>query len=312
LLNTIVQTATSEANMIISNFKRRFHTLICNHPCANVAWIFVLITCIFAAAGCETNPATGKSQLLLVGDDQLETMGAQAAPMLVQEYGGVVQSQTVRQYVNRVGQQVAQQVEPEYSDVDWQFITLESDVINAFALPGGRVFISRGMLENLTSEAQLAAVLGHEIGHVTAKHIDERMSQATAIDAGLGVAGGLTESGLAVEAAKLFGQGYLLKFGRDQELEADRLGLRYMMQAGYDPHAMIDVVNVLIRSSQSGRPPEFLSTHPDPERRLEQVQKLLNQPPFNTVRGNPQYQAYPERYHQNVTRQLGAPSSGMR
>lgn len=261
--------------------------------------ILIAVLLLFTATGCSVNPATGKSQLILVQSSELEAMGAEAAPVLVKEYGGQVPERELRRYVATIGSRLAERVEPEYEEIEWQFITLDSDVINAFALPGGRVFISRGLLERLSSEAEVAAVLGHEIGHVTGRHVDERVSQATAVELGLAGLGQVTESQIASVAGQLFGQGYILKFGRDQELEADRLGLRYMKESGYDPRAMLGVVKVLMESSEGGRPPEFLSTHPNPERRYEQVQKLLATDEFKPSAGD-RLGRYEERFQREA------------
>ncbi len=268
--------------------------------------VVCFLTAVLCLGGCKVNPATGKSQLIMVSAPELEAMGAEASPMLVKEYGGEVGQPQLKQYVTSIGQQLSKHVEPEYADVKWTFTTLDSDVINAFALPGGRVFISRGLIVKLHNEAEIAAVLGHEIGHVTGRHVDERVSRATALELGLQIGGAATQSELAVAAGNLFGQGYLLKFGRDQELEADRLGLRYMMQAGYDPHAMVGVINVLMEASQGSSPPEFLSTHPNPERRMEQVKGLLATPEYQGTAGNPNYKLYEDRFNSNAKPYLKA------
>ncbi|MCA9295703.1 MAG: M48 family metallopeptidase [Phycisphaerales bacterium] len=229
-----------------------------------------------AITGCSINPATGDRQLMLVPDAQVQAMGASAAPQLTQEYGGEVQSPQLRAYVNRVGNALAAQVEPAYQQIDWTFTVLDSDVINAFALPGGRVFISKGLLQRFTNEAQVAGVLGHEIGHVTAKHVNERVSQSMAIELGVAAIGHYSESQLATAAASMFGNGYQLHFGRSQESQSDELGVRYMVRAGYNPRGMLQVLDVLREASEGGqRQPEFLSTHPYPETRLETINGLL-------------------------------------
>lgn len=263
------------------------------------ASLCVFLAVLTVAVGCSVNPATGRRQFTILSQDQLDQMGAQAAPMLVDEYGGEVPHEELSRYVSRIGNRLARQVEPEFEDVNWEFITLDSEVVNAFALPGGRVFVSRGMLEQLQNEAQVAAVLAHEIGHVTAAHVNERISQATALDLALQLGGSLTESELTSAVGQLFGQGYLLKFGRDQELEADTLGLRYMTEAGYDPHAMLGVINVLLEERGGAGQIEFLSTHPNPETRLELVQGLLADE-FAFTRDNPNYQTFEGRFRRQA------------
>ena len=225
--------------------------------------------------GCVVNPATGDRQLILISDDAVAQMGASAAPQLTQEYGGEIQSNQLRAYVDEIGQRVAAEVEPEYDHIDWTFTVLDSEIINAFALPGGRIFISRGLLQRFTNEAQIAGVLGHEIGHVTGKHVNERVSKAAAIELGIGVVGQMSESQLTLAAASMFGNGYQLYFGREQEAQSDILGVRYMVRAGYNPRGMLQVLDVLREASQGNRQPEFLSTHPHPETRLETITNLL-------------------------------------
>jgi beta-barrel assembly-enhancing protease len=173
------------------------------------------------------------------------------------------------------------------------------------------VFISRGLLAHLSNEAEVAAVLGHEIGHVTGRHVDERISRATAVELGLALGGAMTESQVAQMVGGLFGQGYLLSFGREQELEADRLGLRYMTEAGYDPHAMLGVLRVLMESrGPGGGPPEILSTHPNPERRLELVQNLLDQE-YSHTRDNPEFRLFEGRFRQNAAPHVGARTASL-
>lgn len=253
-----------------------------------------------ALSGCSVNPSTGRRQFILVSSDQTAEMGAAAMPELVQEYGGEVSSPSLRSYVRNIGQQLASLTEAEYADVDWEFTVLDSDVVNAFALPGGKVFISEGLLARLGDEAQLAGVLGHEIGHVTARHVDERISQAAALELGISVLGAATESQLAQLGGQLFGQGYLLRFGRSQELEADAQGLKYMTYAGYDPAALLDVMRVLDEAtSGGGQPPEFLSTHPYPETRIEAIQAAL-QHEYRQTQGNSAYQRHADRFRRKA------------
>jgi predicted Zn-dependent protease len=232
-------------------------------------------------SGCTHNPATGRNQFLLLSTEEEIALGTEAQPELIQEYGGQARSPELRTYVSEIGHKLAAHVEPQYADLPWEFTVLESDVINAFALPGGKVFISRGLMDLLSDEAELAGVLGHEIGHVTAQHIDERISQAMVIQGGAVLASEATRGSGGWESVipvvvGLGGQGYLLKFGRDQESEADVQGVKYMSAAGYDPAGMMGVLDVLREASQGNATPEFLSTHPHPETRIETVKSLLS------------------------------------
>ncbi len=232
------------------------------------------------------------------------TLGEESMPQLTAEYGGAYPSPPVREAVARVGRSLAGHTEPDYTSLPWEFTVLDSDVVNAFALPGGKVFISRGLLQRLHDEAEMAGVLGHEIGHVTSQHIDERISQAVLLEFGVALTGSLTKSQLASYGASIVSGGYQLKFSRDQESEADRQGLKYMAAAGYSPQAMLGLLEVLMEASQSSRPPEFLSTHPYPETRIRSIRKLLEGQYKMTV-DNPDYRRFPERYEIEVLANLG-------
>jgi len=250
--------------------------------------------------GCTHNPATGRNQFLLLSTDQEIALGTEAMPGLTAEYGGESKSPELRAYVTEVGNKLAAQVEPQYKDLPWQFTVLESDVINAFALPGGKVFISRGLMDLLSTEAELAGVLGHEVGHVTSQHIDERISQAMVIQ-GIAIgASAATKSSSGWESVipvvvGLGGQGYLLQFGRNQESESDKQGVKYMTAAGYDPIGMMGVLEVLRDASQGNSTPEFLSTHPHPETRLETVSALLAGP-YAYTQNNPDFKQGESEY----------------
>ena len=228
------------------------------------------------ASGCSRNVATGRNQLILVSAAEVSAMGEAAKPVLTKQYGGEVASAELRAYVSKVGRVLVNRIEPEYANIKWEFTTLDSDIINAFALPGGQVFVSRGLIERFTTEAQLAGVLGHEIGHVTARHIDERLSNVAITEFGLGMLGQTSKSDFANLAAKMVTQGTLLKFSRDQEQESDALGIKYMVNARYDPHGMLEVLEILAEASEGSSNLELLSTHPDPKRRIKTVQALLN------------------------------------
>lgn len=233
-------------------------------------------------AGCETNPATGKSQFLINNRDQEIAMGDQAAPQLVNEMGGELNDPQVRAYVIEIGRALAATTEADNPSLPWSFTVVDSDIINAFALPGGRVFISRGLLRRMTNEAQLAGVLGHEIGHVTARHINDRMVNTAIAGIGVSVAGSILTEGvggpvgdIAPKALELGGQTIVLRYGRSQELEADALGMRYMARARYNPMAQRQVMEILAQSMGTEAGSEWFSTHPYPKTRIEQIDRLL-------------------------------------
>ncbi|MEI7658914.1 MAG: M48 family metallopeptidase [Phycisphaerae bacterium] len=232
--------------------------------------------------GCETNPATGKSQFLITNRDQEIAMGDQASPQLINEMGGELNDPQVRAYVVEVGRKLAATTEADNPTLPWSFTVVDSDIINAFALPGGRVFISRGLLRRMTNEAQLAGVLGHEVGHVTARHINDRMVNTAIAGIGVSVAGSILTEGvggpvgdIAPKALELGGQTIVLRYGRRQELEADALGMRYMTRANYNPMAQRQVMEILEQSMGTEAGSEWFSTHPYPKTRIEQIDRLL-------------------------------------
>lgn len=271
------------------------------------------VSILALAVSCTTNEATGKSILNFISVDQEIRLGQEAAPQFLNEYGGSVKNDALVQYVRQLGLKIARS--SERSDLPWEVHVPDSMVLNAFALPGGKVFVTRGMLAKLDNEAQLAGVLGHEVGHVTAQHVNQRMSQAILVQAGaagVGVAGDIADSDLlrVLGAGTSVGGGvYLLKFSRDQESEADMLGVRYMTAHGYNPYGQVQVMKVLSEASQGGAPPEFLSTHPYPETRIERLTALIESK-YPGANDPAKYTFAAERYNKRVTqvlKQLPAP-----
>lgn len=271
-----------------------------------------LVAGVLLASGCQVNPTTGKSQFNILSMQEEIALGEGSKSELTQEYGGAVQNAELQNYVTQIGKALAAQTEGDNPSLPWEFTLLDSDVINAFALPGGKVFMSRGLAEKLTTEAELAAVLGHEVGHVTARHSGQRVSQSMVV-AGLAVGAGLAASGSDSDLVRVGlplivgagGQGYLLKYGRGQELEADALGVRYMVKLGYDPMGARMVQEVLQREAGSGGQPEFLSTHPYPESRIAQVDKLLKGE-YAYTQNNPDFNLHQERYQRQFLSKLAA------
>jgi len=256
-------------------------------------------------AGCSTNPATGRLQWDTMSTDQEIAIGEEAKGELTTEYGGAIEDPALRDYVDQTGRRMTPHTEAFNPDLPWEFTLLDSEVINAFALPGGKVFLSRGLMSQMTNEAQVAGVVGHEIGHVTAQHTDDRISQAMIV-AGLASASGAVAkqsdsdwSQVVPLVVGLGGQGYLLSYGRSQELEADKLGMRYMARAGYDPYGQLQVMQILEESRREAgggaAPPEWLSTHPYPETRIANIRELLASE-FRDTQNNPEYDLHERRF----------------
>ncbi|MBN1205445.1 MAG: M48 family metalloprotease [Myxococcaceae bacterium] len=230
----------------------------------------LLLPLLLPLAACVRNPVTGEKQLSLISTQDEIAIGQQAAKD-VQQSIGLLKDPQAQQYVANVGMPMARK--SERPELPWSFQVVDDPTVNAFALPGGPIFATRGLLTHLNSEAELAAVLGHEIGHVTARHSVSQLSKAQLAQLGLGV-GMIIEpdlakyGGLAMAGLQLL----FLKYGRDAERQSDELGFRYMLEQGYDVREMEDVFRTLDRVGEaggSGRLPSWLSTHPNPEDRLE-------------------------------------------
>lgn len=256
--------------------------------------------------GCKVNPETGGRSLLSLTKDQEIQIGQQAAPQFTAEFGGKVPSEPCQRYVSEIGMAMKNHIDrKDYLDLPWEFTLLDSSVVNAFALPGGKIFFTRGLASQLTNEAQMAGVMGHEIGHVTAEHADQRISQASGATIGLNViavlAGAAGDGGAAqyakasLPALKMGTQLVLLKYGRDEEIEADGLGMRYMVRAGYSPRGQREVMELLGKLSAGSSPPEILSSHPPSEKRIQKIDEALNSEFAHTL-NNPAFKTNVERY----------------
>lgn len=243
----------------------------------NLNMVAALMASALFLASCSTNPATGKRQLALVGEEQEIAMGREAAQQVAQSIG-LYQDQELQAYVSRLGKQLA--ADSERPHLPWSFQVVDDPSVNAFALPGGFIFVTRGLLTHLTSEAELISVLGHEIGHVTGRHSVEQLSKAQIAQIGL-VAGMIVSPELASygELAQTGMSLLFLKYGRDDEREADDLGLRYLVREGYDPREMPQVFETLRRvgekETQGGRVPGWLATHPTPENRIQRIESQV-------------------------------------
>ena len=239
----------------------------------------VLIACLALAMGCAINPATGKRQLMLISESSEINLGRENDEAVVAQMG-IYESPDLEQYIDDLGQELA--AISERPQLPWTFRLVDDPVVNAFALPGGYVYVTRGILAHLDSEAELVSVLGHEIGHVTARHGANQMSKAQLASVGMNV--GMV---LAPEEMGQFGDAFqsgmgllFLKFGRDDERQADDLGLRYMVRTGYDPSEMPGVFDTLDRVSAAQgaqRTPAWMSTHPAPENRSARLHDAIRE-----------------------------------
>jgi len=230
----------------------------------------------------QDNPVTGETQYIGITVDQEIALGLQAAPQMAEEFGGLDPDESAQAVVDQVGNSIVQSSPASQTPYQYEFHLLEDDqTINAFALPGGQIFITRALFDKLQTEGELAGVLGHEIGHVVARHSAEHIAKAQLTEGLTGAAVIATydpdnpASANSAQVAALIGQLINLKFGRDDELESDFLGVCFINDAGYNPEELVRVMQVLAEASQGNAPPEFFSTHPNPENRIQRIQEAI-------------------------------------
>jgi predicted Zn-dependent protease len=229
----------------------------------------------------QVNPVTGEKQHIALSVDQEKALGVASAPEMASQMGGEVSpSDPDAQRVAQVGRRVVERssaARSPYADSFRFHLLSDPETVNAFALPGGQIFITEGLLRRLHTEAQVAGVLGHETGHVVHRHTAEQLAKSQ-LGQLLGAAAGVAAddgSGRTQAVAAMVSQVVQLRYGRQDESEADRYGVDAMAEAGYDPRAMLEVLQILKDASQGPRPPEFLSSHPLPETRIRELEDYL-------------------------------------
>ena len=208
-----------------------------------------------AACARVVNPATGQTEFTAMSPAQEQQIGEEQHPQVLAQFGGAYQDPELQAYVTGIGERLADV--SELPELDFTFTVLNSEVVNAFALPGGYVYVTRGLLALADNEAELAGVMAHEIGHVTARHSAQRHSRGVLAQGGVaigsilaGVLGGSAAADLVQQAGGVGAQAYLAGYSRDQEFQADELGVRYLARAGYDPRAMSSFLDKLARNDQ--------------------------------------------------------------
>jgi beta-barrel assembly-enhancing protease len=242
-------------------------------------WVAAALVGIsFLSYQCSTayNPVTGEEQHIALAPQQEIALGLQAVPEMMAQYGGEHPDAKAQELVDRVGQRILAQ--SDAGKTDWQYdfhLLADTQTINAFALPGGQVFITAALLEKLQTEGQLAGVLGHEVGHVVARHSAQRMAKEQLTQGITGAVLVAAGGGSEAQMAQMIGQMVNMKYGREDELQSDELGVRFMSQAGYDPRAMVGVQEILSSQSQGEAPPEFMSTHPSAPNRIQVIEAAI-------------------------------------
>jgi predicted Zn-dependent protease len=233
----------------------------------------------------DVNEVTGETERVALADEADEIqLGLQAAPEMVDMHGGPSRNMADQQLVQTIGERLLNALDDDlraknrrnpYRDAFRFTLLADPQTVNAFALPGGPVFITQALFDRLSTEGQLAGVLGHEVGHVLSRHSNKQMARQGLFQ---GIAGAVGVLGGDVNSARM---GQMIssvlstRYGRDAELESDKWGVRLAADAGYDPRAMIDVMKVLDEAGGGGGPPEFLSTHPKPANRVEYIKQVI-------------------------------------
>ncbi|MCK4966571.1 M48 family metalloprotease, partial [bacterium] len=249
--------------------------------------IITAVVLALLAIQCATNYVTGERQFMLISEDEEINLGTNYAPEVTYEFGGIYDDSELNEYVNEVGKSLAKV--SHRPNLNYTFRVANSSIVNAFALPGGYIYITRGMLNEFHNEAELAAVLGHEIGHVTARHSASQMSKAMGFQyvmyAGLTIDQIYHQGRKAQQIRNLVALGSTVVFqmvslgyGRKNEFQADELGAEYMTKAGYDPDGMIGVMNILegMHENEPGKLAMLFASHPKTSERKAKVQNLAD------------------------------------
>jgi predicted Zn-dependent protease len=242
---------------------------------------FVVFALVFVFLACQTTPISGRKRLILFPESEENALGAQSYTEILGE-SQLSKDKAAVGRIRTIGRNIARVTE-KGDDYNWEFNLIQNDsVVNAFCLPGGKVAVYTGILNLATSDAELATVMAHEIGHAIARHGGERMTQLLLVElGGMALQEALKkESRKTLDLAQIaYGAGaslfYILPYSRTHEYEADHLGLIYMAAAGYDPHAAVDFWKKMNKMYGGQEPPEFLSTHPSSENRIKNLERLL-------------------------------------
>lgn len=249
-----------------------------------VAAVIALISFVMYLGTSSQNPITGEKQRVGISSQDEIALGLNAEPQMLRQYGGLVGDREARAMVDRVGGRLLKALDRKLASqgrrnpYPFKFHLLnDNQTINAFALPGGQVFITAGLFRDLETEGQLAGVLGHEVGHVLARHGAQQLAKQQLTQGLVGAAGVAGGSADSARMAQAVGEMVNMKYGRDDENEADEWGVKLMADAGYDPRAMIGVMKILDRVSQGSKQPEILSTHPNPPNREKHIERVIKE-----------------------------------
>ncbi len=224
----------------------------------------------------QLNEVTGKTQRISITPEQEIALGLESTPVMIEQFGGLHPDPEGQKLVKEIGQRIVRNSDAKNTPYQYDFHLLaHPEIVNAFALPGGQVFITTALITQFESEDQLAGVLSHEIGHVVARHGAERIAKQELTQGLTGAAVIATGDYSTAQAAQLIANLVNMSYGRDQELESDDMGVRFMSQSGFNPEALISVMDILEKAGGGKGQPEFMSTHPSPANRRQKIQEAI-------------------------------------
>lgn len=249
-----------------------------------IGLVFVIFAVINYFGNVSENPVTGEEQRVALTPQQEIQLGQQGRQEVLQQFGGLYPDQGLQAYIDRIGAEIVKDSAASEMPYPYEFHVVDDpETVNAFALPGGQIFITTAMLSQLESEAQLAGILAHEVAHVVARHGAEQLARQqlgmALVNAIAITASGGEDPGNARQAAlvaQAVNQLVNLRYSRQDELESDRLGFDFMTAADYNPEGLVELMRILEAASE-GQPPEFLSTHPYPDSRIDQLQAMIEE-----------------------------------
>jgi predicted Zn-dependent protease len=241
-----------------------------------IAGVLCVIALVKYLSSAEENEFTGETQFVSLTKEQEIALGYNSMSQMIKQFGGLYPDQELQLKLDQIGQKLLEGTEAQHSGYKFDFHLLADDeTVNAFALPGGPVFITYALFSRLENEDQLAGVIGHEIGHVLARHSSERIEKQKLTEGITGAAVVAAGDYNTAQAAALIGNVINMKYGRDQELQSDDIGVLMMLQTGYNPEEMIGVMKILAEASGGNAPAEFMSTHPNPDNRIERIKESI-------------------------------------
>jgi len=241
-----------------------------------MAGVMIAIALISFLSSRDYNEITGETQYISMTPRQEIALGLQATPEMILQHGGLYDDPELQDYIDAIGHKLVQNSAAVETEYEYEFHLLNDEkTINAFALPGGQIFITTALYSRFSTEGQLAGVLGHEIGHVVARHSAQRIANSELTQGVIGAVVAASGSAGTAQIAQMIGQMVNMKYGREDEIQSDVLGVDFMVDAGYDPRAMITVMEILAEAGGSGGQPEFFSSHPNPDNRIGRIEDAI-------------------------------------